>query len=57
MATKHVMDGHLLQLAVSRGSQFATLDEGIPSALLIPHLGDGGLEIREPALAYGTAAA
>ncbi|HEY4215282.1 MAG TPA: hypothetical protein VGM84_27675 [Steroidobacteraceae bacterium] len=55
--SKHVMDGHLLQLAVSSGSKFATLDEGIPGALLIPHLGDGGLEVREPVLAYGNTAA
>ena len=57
MRSKHVLDGHLLQLALSRGSRFATLDEGIRGALLIPHLGDGDLEVREPALAYGTAAA
>jgi hypothetical protein len=36
--------------------QFATVDSGIPGALLIPeHVGPHD-EVREPALAYGAAA-
>jgi len=31
-------------------------DRGIPNALRVPNLDGGGLEVREPALAYGTAA-
>jgi len=31
-----VTDGHLLQLARSKDAVFATLDKGIPGALLIP---------------------
>ena len=55
--SKHVTDGHLLGLAQSQAAQLATLDEGIPGALLIPHLDGDDLEVREPVLAYGTAAA
>jgi predicted nucleic acid-binding protein len=55
--SNQVTDGHLLELAQSHGARLATLDEGIPGALLIPHLGDDGFEVREPLLAYGTAAA
>ncbi len=54
--SKHVMDGHLLQLAWSNGSQLATLDERIPGALVVPKLGDEDLMVREPTVHYGTAA-
>lgn len=33
---KQISDGHLLQLAAANGALLATLDEGIPSAFLIP---------------------
>jgi hypothetical protein len=33
---KHVTDGHLLQLAAAKGLSFATLDEKIPGAFVIP---------------------
>jgi len=33
---KQTTDGHLLQLASAHGALFATLDEGIPGAYLIP---------------------
>jgi len=33
---KRVTDGHLLRLAKSNGAVLATLDRGIPGALLIP---------------------
>ena len=33
---KQTTDGHLLQLAKANGAVLATLDEGIPGALLIP---------------------
>ncbi len=33
---RHITDGHLLQLASARGLTFATLDEKIPGAFVIP---------------------
>ena len=33
---RHITDGHLLQLAAAKGFTFATLDEKIPGAFLIP---------------------
>ncbi len=33
---KHTTDGHLTELASSKGCVLATLDEGIPDAYLIP---------------------
>jgi len=55
--SKQVTDGHLLQLAVDHGAIFATLDEGIPGALLIPKdTDDGSLFVREPQVPYGIAA-
>jgi hypothetical protein len=33
---KHITDGHLLQLATKKGFTFATLDEKIPGAFVIP---------------------
>jgi len=35
---RQVTDGHLLGLAQSHGALLATLDEGIPSAFLIPRI-------------------
>lgn len=35
--SKQTTDGHLLELAKSNGAIFATLDERIPGAYLIPH--------------------
>lgn len=49
-------DGHLLQLASARGATFATLDAGIPGALLIPELPADPNRVSEPQLAYGVAA-
>jgi hypothetical protein len=33
---KQITDGHLLGLAKAHGAEMATLDERIPSALVIP---------------------
>ena len=33
---KQITDGHLLELARANGASLATLDQGIPGALLIP---------------------
>jgi hypothetical protein len=33
---RQTTEGHLLMLAAKHGARFATLDAGIPSALLIP---------------------
>lgn len=50
-------DGHLLQLASAYGSTLATLDKGIPGALLIPQLPEGDTSrVSEPRLTYGAAA-
>jgi|KBSSwiStaDraftv2_1062776.scaffolds.fasta_scaffold00120_25 predicted nucleic acid-binding protein len=54
--SKQVTDGHLLQLAIDHGAIFATLDEGIPGALLIPTEPDRSLVVREPYVPYGVAA-
>jgi uncharacterized protein len=54
--SKHVTDGHLLQLATDHRATFATLDEGIPGAFLIPQEPDGPLFVREPPARYGIAA-
>jgi predicted nucleic acid-binding protein len=54
--SKQVTDGHLLQLATDYGATFATLDEGIPGALLIPEEPGGPLFVREPPAHYGIAA-
>jgi predicted nucleic acid-binding protein len=35
-APSQITDGHLLQLATTHGATLATLDKGIPGALLIP---------------------
>ncbi len=48
--------GHLLQLASTYGATFATLDTGIPGALLIPDLSENSSRVNEPRLAYGVAA-
>ena len=54
--SKHVTDGHLLQLATDQCATFATLDEGIPGAFLIPQEPGGPLFVREPPARYGIAA-
>jgi hypothetical protein len=53
---RQTTDGHLLELATCHTAMFATLDTGIPGALLIPaHFGNRD-EVREPRLVYGAAA-
>ena len=54
--SKQVTDGHLLQLAMDHCATFATLDEGVPGALLIPRETEGPLFVREPPARYGIAA-
>ena len=54
--SKQTTDGHLLQLASAYGATLATLDTGIPGALLIPDLPDDSNRVSEPQLAYGAAA-
>jgi uncharacterized protein len=49
-------DGHLLELARTHQAQLATLDTGIPGALLIPDLSNSGWRVEEPSVRYGTAA-
>jgi len=56
VASKQVTDGHLRQLALDHCATFATLDEGIPGALLIPGETDGPLFVRELPARYGIAA-
>lgn len=53
--SKQTTDGHLVQLASAWGAVLATLDTGIPGALLIPNLPHVS-GVREPRLAYGVAA-
>jgi uncharacterized protein len=54
--SKQTTDGHLLQLASRYSAVLATLDTGIPGALLIPELPDNANRVSEPSLAYGAAA-
>lgn len=54
--SKQVTDGHLLQLATDHCASLATLDEGIPGAVLIPKESSGPLFVREPPARYGIAA-
>ena len=54
--SKQTTDGHLLQLASSYFATLATLDTGIPGALLIPELPEDVSGVREPRLTYGAAA-
>jgi predicted nucleic acid-binding protein len=54
--SKQVTDGHLLQLAKHHAATFATLDEGIPGALLIPEDIAPPPGVREQHVAYGAAA-
>lgn len=56
LKSKQTTDGHLLQLASAYGSTLATLDKGIPGALLIPELPDNTSRVSEPRLTYGAAA-
>ncbi len=52
--SKQVTDGHLLRLAALNHGQFATLDTGVPGALLIPEcLKDGPSLVRERSAPYG----
>jgi predicted nucleic acid-binding protein len=48
-------DGHLLELATQYQMRFATLDSGIPGAVLIPEL-DAPSMVREPTVLYGEVA-
>lgn len=41
------------QLASAYGAAFATLDTGIPGALLIPNVPDNASCVSEPRLMYG----
>lgn len=60
--SKQTTDGHLLELASRHGMRFATLDGGIPGALLIPEYDDPVYtdppsKVQESAApAYGAAA-
>ena len=49
-------DGHRLQFASAYGSALATLDRGIPGALLIPEVPSDVNRVSEPRLSYGAAA-
>jgi hypothetical protein len=51
--SKHVTDGHLLELAHTHGACLVTLDEGIPGALLIPEQPENAPMVREPPARYG----
>lgn len=52
--SKQTTDGHLLELANSHQARFATLDTGIPGAVLIPEHLNPPLEVREmPPPYYG----
>jgi predicted nucleic acid-binding protein len=55
--SKQTTDGHLMELATSHRARFATLDTGIPGAILIPELFEPPLEVRETAPPYYGAAA
>ena len=50
--SKQTTDGHLLELATSHDALFATLDTGIPGAVLIPEYLEPPLEVRETAPPY-----
>lgn len=50
--SKQTTDGHLLELATSHRAAFATLDTGIPGAVLIPEYLGPPLEVRETAPPY-----
>jgi predicted nucleic acid-binding protein len=54
--SKHVTDGHLLELAAVHRGPLVTLDKGIPGALLIPEQPENPLMVREPPAHYGIAA-
>jgi hypothetical protein len=54
--SKQTTDGHLVQLASTWGAKLATLDTGIPGAVLIPELPEDVNGVREPQPAYGAAA-
>jgi predicted nucleic acid-binding protein len=50
--SKQTTDGHLLELATSHHARFATLDTGIPGAVLIPEYIDPPFEVRDTAPPY-----
>ncbi|MBS0416980.1 MAG: VapC toxin family PIN domain ribonuclease [Proteobacteria bacterium] len=51
--SKHVTDGHLMQLAAAHGGSVVTLDQGIPGAYLIPALERHSPSVHEPFVPYG----
>lgn len=55
--SKQTTDSHLLELARSHYARFATLDTGIPGALLIPEHIDPPFEVRDADTPYYGAAA
>jgi uncharacterized protein len=56
LRSQQTTDGHLLELAGRYQMRFATLDTGIPGAVLIPEHIDPPSEVREPSIPYGAAA-
>jgi uncharacterized protein len=54
--SRHVTDGHLLELAAVHHGPLVTLDKGIPGALLIPERPEAPLVVKEPRPYYGVAA-
>jgi toxin-antitoxin system PIN domain toxin len=55
LKSKQTTDGHLVELALAHGARLATLDAGIPSAVLIPEWPVLS-EVRESEASYGVAA-
>jgi len=53
--SRQTTDGHLLELATAHHAQLATLDTGIPGAVLIPERIVPPFEVREPLTPYGAA--
>jgi predicted nucleic acid-binding protein len=51
--SRQVTDGHLIMLAAVNHGTLATLDTGIPGALLIPEYPECSSVVRQPELPYG----
>jgi predicted nucleic acid-binding protein len=49
-------DGHLVELAAAHQVQLATLDKGIPGAVLIPEHLDTAWMVKEPTVVYRASA-